>query len=1172
MSDLTLHLFGTPALLAGDGRRLRFPDRRSIACLAILAVDGPTPRSRLAALLWDEQGDADARRNLRRELHRMREAGLDATFAANAESVALAPGVASDLAAFAAALSADDAESVLDLYAGGLLRGFDLAAAPAFADWLGARRETFAQRWREVAERRCDALADAGDLRSALREAHRLIADDSLQEAHYRRVMRLHQRLGEREAALDAFERCRKALGRELGLRPLPETVALAEAIRASHANVAPAAPPVAAALYRALVPERPMLVGREPAIAAIARVLGTGGSVAVEAAAGVGKSRLLAALVERGHVGRVHAAHASDAQVPFAALARWLRDVRPTGDAPALPAWAAAELARLLPELGPAGDAPPTDMQRLRLYEAARLAWHTWCGTSGIAAFDDWQFVDAASALWWRWWRDQEPGPVVVGLRPGAAPGEVADALAAVLGTPGSAWLPLEPLDEAAMLELVRALSGSSRGERFARRLWRATGGNPLFAFETLAHLVETGVLGVDAGGRWATPFDDATEDYRELPIPPSVHAALAARVRGLGEAAQRLLEAASLIGDDFDLPLATSASALGEWEALRALEAALAARLVRRRDAAGSLFLFEHDLVAQTLQAAMAPERRALVHRALVGPLTQRGAPAARIAEHAERGGDRAAACRWRLLALDAARRRFALADVLVEAERVLALDPSPAQAIAAHLARAATLRERADRAGAEAALAAATRLLDAADSMPLQVAVMQERGVLAALSATPGSLEAEFGRLLEEPRLADEDRARLWVTRGRCRRVSGRLAEAEEDWRRALAAFDADNDDERGLVIELLARSLLLRGHTELAGDQAREAIAVLDRAGHAVGLSRAHTLVGMAELHLGRPDAAAAALTRARAIAAEVGLVHLERSAILNLIPALHQIGDYEQAMRLVDEGLALSPLFASPNEAQAFIEARHVCRCIAGDIGGALDAWPDLVRQTEGAGDVHRQCSGWLVAADLPLLLGDAATAAPLVERARAATAASEIKRLAVQTHAKVGWLALLRGDLGAATDALEAGRSGLGDTSPDEVSYLKTLELRLRRAGGRPGFDEDAIRVSRSGATAEVWSLMLAAAIAWRHAQGGVAESEVEDAFAELDSGKVPPLNALELIGALADAGRLDAGPAAAWRARGHELATRLHASLSRHPRERAIFARRHARWLSAPG
>jgi hypothetical protein len=108
---------------------------------------------------------------------------------------------------------------------------------------------------------------------------------------------------------------------------------------------------------------------------------------------------------------------------------------------------------------------------------------------------------------------------------------------------------------------------------------------------------------------------------------------------------------------------------------------------------------------------------------------------------------------------------RRRFALGDVLAEAERVLALDPSPAQAIAAHLARAAALQQRAERADAEAALAAATRLLDAADAASLHVAVMQERGVLAALSQRPGSLEAELGQLLEDPRLADEDRARLW-----------------------------------------------------------------------------------------------------------------------------------------------------------------------------------------------------------------------------------------------------------------------------------------------------------------------------------------------------------------------------------------------------------------------
>jgi tetratricopeptide (TPR) repeat protein len=406
---------------------------------------------------------------------------------------------------------------------------------------------------------------------------------------------------------------------------------------------------------------------------------------------------------------------------------------------------------------------------------------------------------------------------------------------------------------------------------------------------------------------------------------------------------------------------------------------------------------------------------------------------------------------------------------------------------------------------------------------------------------------------------------------VTRGECRRVAGRLAEAEADWQLALAAFDPDNDEERGLVIERLARSLLLRGDSERARDQARAAIVLLERVGHAIGLARTHTLFGLLELLLGRPAEAAAALTRGRATAAAAGLVHLERSAILNLIPALHQLGDYEQAMRLVDEGLALSPLFTSPNEAQAFIEARHVCRYIAGDIGGALAAWPDLVRHTEGAGDVHRQCSGWLVAAELPLCSATSTTAAPLLDRALAATAASEIKRLAVQTHAKAGLLALLRGDLAAATSELEAGQR-IGDIAPDELSYLKTLELRLRRAGGQTVFAEERDTVSRSGATAEVWALLLAAAdrLAARR-KARLAGTEVESS--DLPSSRAArcrrsthwscsPRCATPAASRPAG-GRLAPARPAIWRAR-------LRASLSRHPRERAIFARRHARWLSA--
>jgi hypothetical protein len=60
-------------------------------------------------------------------------------------------------------------------------------------------------------------------------------------------------------------------------------------------------------------------------------------------------------------------------------------------------------------------------------------------------------------------------------------------------------------------------------------------------------------------------------------------------------------------------------------------------------------------------------------------------------------------------------------------------------------------------------------------------------------------------------------------------------------------------------------------------------------------------------------------------------------------------------------------------------------------------------------------------AGW-AAAELPAA-GRRCDRGHRCSSGRSATAATQIKRLAVQTHAKAGWLALLRGDLAAATDA-----------------------------------------------------------------------------------------------------------------------------------------------------
>ena len=72
-----LQLLGAPALEIA-GRPCVLAVRKAWALLALLALDGSATRARLAGLLWPDVDEAAARRNLRRELHRLRAAGLGA--------------------------------------------------------------------------------------------------------------------------------------------------------------------------------------------------------------------------------------------------------------------------------------------------------------------------------------------------------------------------------------------------------------------------------------------------------------------------------------------------------------------------------------------------------------------------------------------------------------------------------------------------------------------------------------------------------------------------------------------------------------------------------------------------------------------------------------------------------------------------------------------------------------------------------------------------------------------------------------------------------------------------------------------------------------------------------------------------------------------------------------
>ena len=188
---------------------------RDAALLAWLALEGPTPRARLARLLWPESEPEAARNVLRQRLfHLKRQFGQ---LVVGHATLALAEGVTHDL---------DDSDSVL---------GADVHAhGTEFGAWLVQQRERRHGRTRAALVELSEMAERVRDYADASSHAQELLALDPLSEEAHRRVMRLHYLAGDRAAALLAFDRCERMLKDEVGARPSAPTLALLDTIVAS--------------------------------------------------------------------------------------------------------------------------------------------------------------------------------------------------------------------------------------------------------------------------------------------------------------------------------------------------------------------------------------------------------------------------------------------------------------------------------------------------------------------------------------------------------------------------------------------------------------------------------------------------------------------------------------------------------------------------------------------------------------------------------------------------------------------------------------------------------------------------------------------------------------------------------------------------------------------------
>ncbi|RME49340.1 MAG: 6-hydroxy-D-nicotine oxidase, partial [Chloroflexi bacterium] len=246
------------------------PRLQSLLAYLLLHSEAPQLRQQAAFLLWPDSTEAQARTNLRRELHHLRRAlpGAGRFLQADAKSLQWLPDapftldVADFEAAVAQAHQAEEAghqtavqtalAEAVELYRGDLLLS-------CYDDWILPERERLSHMFIQAMERLIQLLESRREYATAIRYARRLLRYDPLHEATYRRLMRLHALNGDRARALRVYHTCVTVLQRELAVEPSPATHEAYQ--RLLDMDTSPASP--ATPVVKSVAEWR--LVGRQP-------------------------------------------------------------------------------------------------------------------------------------------------------------------------------------------------------------------------------------------------------------------------------------------------------------------------------------------------------------------------------------------------------------------------------------------------------------------------------------------------------------------------------------------------------------------------------------------------------------------------------------------------------------------------------------------------------------------------------------------------------------------------------------------------------------------------------------------------------------------------------------------------------------------------------------------
>lgn len=432
-------------------------------------------------------------------------------------------------------------------------------------------------------------------------------------------------------------------------------------------------------------------------------------------------------------------------------------------------------------------------------------------------------------------------------------------DSVRASFPLAGAKVLELEPLDLRASRELARSLVGRPLEASALEVLVKRAGGNPLFLEQLVRAVRATEALVLGDGGELALVGLEGSRREDDRVIPPTVAAAVAARISRLEHGLQRVLSTAAVFGEVFWTEGVARLLEESLEETALLLDRLIVENLVRRRAASRyrrqNELEFTHAVIRSVALARLKRKRRGRLEKLALEYLESVGEQdEATLAEHVACSGRPAQAAVMYAtaaegsLGLGAVGPAAALADEGLALAEVGTIDPAARRRLLLVSERVALLAG--DFGAAREALSGLSELA----TTGAERAELEERGARAALEArrfSDAMERAERARELWEAEGSAEGQARARVTRAEALEVLGDGRAALRELVVAQAAFSSGADDAgRAQTTGGLARIAVASGDYRTAENRFREALVHAQAARDGGGALSAS--VGLAEV--------------------------------------------------------------------------------------------------------------------------------------------------------------------------------------------------------------------------------------------------------------------------------------------------------------------------------